>query len=404
MRKLEVRLSWGRSEVHVGTLAEEGRGIYFEYSDELLDHPLPISPFMLPPRPGLFEEKEGVYDGLFGVFNDSLPDGWGLLLMDREFRRRGLDPARITPLDRLAYLGTRAVGALIYHPPSEEEEEPASLDLGRVAEQAERVVRGSQEAVLPELLLAGGSPGGARPKVLVGFNEDTGEMISGTSALPQGFRHFMVKFGAEADGPEMGLVEAAYARMAAEAGITVPMTRIFETEKGRRYFGAERFDRVGDGRLHAHTLGGLLHASHRIPSVEYDAFLRVALELTKDYRQQLEAFRRMAFNVFAHVRDDHTKNFSFLMNPEGEWTLAPAYDLVFSHGIAGWHTMAVAGEALNPGRDELLKVGESCGVERKIALEILDQVREAVAGWDAYSKEVGLAGSVAKEIGGKLNS
>jgi serine/threonine-protein kinase HipA len=404
MRKLEVQLSWGRTEVHVGTLAEEGRRIYFEYSDEFLDHPLPISPFMLPVRPGLFQEKEGVYDGLFGVFNDSLPDGWGLLLMDREFRRRGLDTVSVTPLDRLAFVGTRAVGALTYRPAWEGEEGPTSIDLGRVAEQAERVVRGSQEAVLPELLLAGGSPGGARPKVLVGFNDATGEMISGTSSLPDGFRHFMVKFGAEADGPEMGMVEAAYARMAAEAGITVPRTRLFETLEGRRYFGAERFDRVGVGRLHAHTLGGLLHASHRIPSVEYDAFLRVTLELTRDYRQQLEAFRRMAFNVFAHVRDDHTKNFSFLLNPEGEWRLAPAYDLVFSHGIAGWHTMAVAGESLNPGQEELLKVGESCGVKRKAALEILDQVREAVAGWKECSKEVGLAGSVAEEIGEKLSS
>jgi serine/threonine-protein kinase HipA len=404
MRKLEVHLSWGRTESHVGTLAEENRRIFFEYSDAFLDNPLPISPFFLPVRPGLFQEKEGVYDGLLGVFNDSLPDGWGLLLMDREFRRRGLDAASVTPLDRLAFVGTRAVGALTYRPPWEEEEEPSPMDLGRIADQAERVLRGSQEEILPELLLAGGSPGGARPKVLVGFHEETGEMISGTSSLPPGFRHFMVKFGTEEDGPEMGAVEAAYARMAAAAGISVPRTRLFDVPEGRRYFGAERFDREGDARLHAHTLGGLLHASHRIPSVEYDAFLRATLELTKDYRQLLEAYRRMTFNVFAHIRDDHTKNFSFLMDSHGEWTLAPAYDLVFSHGIAGWHTMAVAGEALNPGREELLNVGESCGVERKAALNIQDQVREAVAGWNGFSEEMEVAEPVAEEIERKLSS
>lgn len=200
------------------------------------------------------------------------------------------DPLRLTPLDRLAYVGSRAVGALAYHPPSDEGEGVVPLELGEVAEQAERIVRGSQEEVLPALFLAGGSPGGARPKVLV----------------------------------------------------------------------------------------GLLHASHRIPSVEYDAFLRVTLELTKDHRQLLEAFRRMAFNVLAHVRDDHTKNFSFLMDRKGQWTLAPAYDLVFSHGISGWHTMAVAGEALNPGVEEILEVGASCGVEGRTAREIVDQVREGV--------------------------
>ena len=415
MRKVEVRLDWGTHRVHVGTLAEEGRRIYFEYEDEFLDDPLPVSPFMLPPRPGLFEEKDGVFGGLFGVFNDSLPDGWGLLLIDREFRRRGLDPATITPLDRLA--GTRAIGALTYHPPTPEESEaegrlvspqgeaePLALELGRVASQAERIIRGSPEEVLPELLLAGGSPGGARPKVLVGFNEKSGALISGTSSLPDGYRHFIVKFGAEEDGPEIGMVEAAYARMAAEAGITMPRTRLFETGEGRRYFGAERFDRDGGRRLHAHTLGGLLHASHRIPSVEYDALLRVTLELTKDHRQLLEAFRRMAFNVFAHNRDDHTKNFSFIMTPDGEWTLAPAYDLVFSHGIAGWHTLAVAGEALNPGDAELLKVGDSCGVERNSALEILDQVSEAVTRWREFAEEMGVPVPVSREIWEKLRA
>jgi serine/threonine-protein kinase HipA len=403
MQRVEVRLDWGREEVQVGTLAQEDRRIYFEYSHDFLRNPLPISPFHLPPRPGLFQEREGIFHGLFGLFNDSLPDGWGLLLMDREFRKRGLDPYALTPLDRLAYLGTRGMGALTYHPPSPLGEELLTVELETLVGQADRIVRGSPEDVLPGLRLAGGSPGGARPKVLVGFNEATGEMVSGTASLPGGFQHYLVKFWAQEDDEEMGVVEAAYARMAGSAGITLPGTRLFETEDGKRYFGAERFDRRGGRRVHAHTLGGLLHASHRIPSVEYDAYLKVTLELTKDHRQLREAFRRMVFNVMAHVRDDHAKNFSFLMNPQGEWSLAPAYDLVFSHGISGWHTMAVAGEALDPGKEELLSVGESCGVERKVALEIMDQVLAAVVRWSDYAVELGVSEEKADEIGEKIH-
>lgn len=399
MRRLEVRLDWGGEEVRVGTLAERDRRIYFEYDKDLLEGHLLLSPFRLPPRPGLFEEREGVFGGLFGVFNDSLPDGWGLLLMDREFRKRGIEPAQVSPLDRLAYIGTRAVGALTYHPPARVEEEPLGVDLAVVARQAQRLVEGSAEEVLPELLIAGGSPGGARPKVLVGFHEKSGHMISGTSDLPEDYLHYIVKFGSKEDGPEIGALEMAYARMAGEAGITMPRTRLFETRDGGRYFAAERFDRQGNARFHMHTLGGLLHASHRWPSLEYDALLKVTLALTKDLRQVEEAFRRMAFNVFAHNRDDHVKNFSFIMYPDGRWDLSPAYDVIYSQGLNGWHTMAVAGEAESPTEADMLKVAEGCGMEERSAKDILGQVRAAVARWETFAEQAAVSRHRTREIG-----
>ena len=399
MRRLEVRLDWGGEEVRVGTLAERDRRIYFEYDKDLLEGHLLLSPFRLPPRPGLFEEREGVFGGLFGVFNDSLPDGWGLLLMDREFRKRGIEPAQVSPLDRLAYIGTRAVGALTYHPPARVEEEPLGVDLAVVARQAQRIVDGSAEEVLPELLMAGGSPGGARPKVLVGFHEKSGHMISGTSDLPEGYLHYIVKFGSKEDGPEIGALEMAYARMAGEAGVTMSRTRLFETRDGGRYFAAERFDRQGNARFHAHTLGGLLNASHRWPSLEYDALLKATLALTKDLRQVEEAFRRMAFNVFAHNRDDHVKNFSFIMYPDGRWDLSPAYDVIYSQGLNGWHTMAVAGEAESPTEADMLMVAEGCGMEERSAKDILGQVRAAVARWETFAEQAAVSRQRTREIG-----
>ena len=398
MRRLEVRLDWGDAERGVGTLAEEGRSVFFEYAAAFLADPLPLSPFKLPARPGLFEHAERDFAALFGVFNDSLPDGWGLLLMDRELRKQGLAPAQVSPLDRLAYIGTRAMGALTYHPATGGAAgEGLRVDLDALALQAQRILEGSAEEVLPSLRVAGGSPGGARPKVLVGVRDD-GAMVSGAAELAPGYRHYLVKFGGKEDGPEIGAVEAAYARMAGAAGIAMPHTRLFETREGR-YFGAERFDRVGNQRLHAHTLSGLLHASHRLPSLDYEGFLRATLALARDHRQVEEAFRRMAFNVLAHNRDDHVKNFSFLMDRGGEWRLAPAYDLVFSYGPGGEHTMSVAGEARRPTEADMLRVAETCGVEAKRARAIIEQVAAAVADWPKLARATGVPAARIREIG-----
>jgi len=398
MRRLEVRLDWGDEQVLIGILAEQERVLYFEYDSAFIAKPLPISPFKLPVRPGVFEHREREFGDVFGVFNDSLPDGWGLLLMDREFRKRGHDPAALSVLDRLAYIGTRGMGALTYHPPAATDDEGELLiDLDELARQAERVLEGSAEEILPALRIAGGSPGGARPKVLVGVGED-GHMISGASDLPEGYRHFIIKFPAGEDVRDIGAVEAAYALMAREAGIEVPTTRLFETKDGGRYFGAERFDRQGILRLHMHTLSGLFHASHRIPSMEYEGLLKATMALTKDYRQVEEAFRRMAFNVLAHNRDDHVKNFSYLMDRSGEWRFAPAYDIVFSQGPRGEHTMAVAGEAARPTERDMLRVAEDCDVDLRRAREILREVREAVNRWPRFALDTGVSGETESRI------
>jgi serine/threonine-protein kinase HipA len=398
MRTLEVRLDWGGEQVVVGTLAEQDRRIYFEYDAAFLDAPVPISPFKLSARPGLFEHGERDFAQVFGVFNDSLPDGWGLLLMDREFRKRGLEPARASVLDRLAYIGTRGMGALTYHPPvAAAAEERLPIDLDALARQAERVLEGSAEEVLPALRIAGGSPGGARPKVLVGVRPD-GRMVSGTSELPEGYAHFLIKFPAKEDAPDIGAVEAAYALMARAAGVDVPPARLFETPDGGRYFGAERFDRKGNRRLHMHSLGGLVHASHRLPSVEYDGFLKATLLLTKDQRQVDEAFRRMAFNVLSHNRDDHVKNFSYLMDRSGVWTLAPAYDLVFSEGPRGQHTMAVAGEAERPTERDMLRVAADCDVDPRRAADIIRQVRDAIGEWPRFARVAGVPAAAVRRI------
>lgn len=194
-------------------------------------------------------------------------------------------------------------------------------------------------------------------------------------------------------------MELAYAAMAREAGVNVPAARLFETRDGGRYFGAERFDRAGNERIHMHTLSGLLHASHRVPSMDYEGFLRATTVLTQHTRETEEAFRRMVFNVLAHNRDDHVKNVSYLMTRDGQWRLAPAYDLVFSDGPRGEHTMAVAGEARHPSPRDMLRVAQAAAVDGARARQIIDQVREAVSQWPRFARETGVPGDRIQEIG-----
>jgi serine/threonine-protein kinase HipA len=399
MRKLEVRLQLGEDALTVGTLAERDRRILFEYDQGFLRSGLQLSPIHLPLRAGIHEGPPEPFAGLAGVFSDSLPDGWGLLLMDRAFRQRGVSREAITPLDRLAFLGTRAMGALSYHPPADPEEGfGAAVELDAMAEQAGRLLAGSAEEVLPELLRAGGSPGGARPKVVVGFREGDGSMISGAGPLPPGFRALLVKFGARSDAADAGVVELAYSRMAAAAGIRVPPARIFSTPGGGRYFAAERFDRPGGGRRHVHTLAGLLHADFRLPSLDYEAYLRATLHLTRDVAAVAEAFRRMVFNVLACNRDDHARNFAFLMEPEGTWRHTPAYDLTFSSGPGGEHTMSVAGEGRAPGRRHFAELAAKMSIEARVRDRIIEQVDAAVAGWPGFAAETGVAEALIGEV------
>lgn len=384
-------------ELVVGQLAQHEGRTFFEYSPELLEAKLELSPLRLPTRAGLVEHRDHEFGDLPGAFADSLPDGWGLLPMDRHLRRQGKNPATFTALDRLSYLGRRTMGALTYHPPAHPDQDPLVLDLARLAEAARKVLSGHRAAVLPELLRAGGSPGGARPKVLVGVNGE--HMLSGDDDLPEGFEHWLVKFNAKEDGNDGGRVELAYAHMAAEAGITMPPVRLFETDKKGAYFGVRRFDRLpGNRRVHVHTLGGVLQANFRVPSCDYDHLFRVARRLTHDHRAVLECFRRMVFNVVAHNRDDHVKNFAFLLDDRGTWSLSPAYDLTLSDGPGGQHQMSVDGEREAPTRERCLALGERHGIGRKEAKAILEQVNEAVASWRTIARAVGCRAARIRDV------
>jgi serine/threonine-protein kinase HipA len=404
MKRLEVRLTRepGQERV-VGQLAETGsrragERVVFEYDPGFLLDPLWLSPFKLPPQPGLIEHRDYAFGPIFGLFDDSLPDGWGLLLMDRFFQQRGSALAEVSVLDRLAYLGTRTMGALTYHPPADPGDHQAQiLDLHEMARASQQVLEGTAGEVLPQLLRAGGSPGGARPKVLVGVRGDA--ILSGEDDLPPGYTHWIVKLQARQDASDVGTGELAYSLMARDAGIVMPPARLFKTPQGERFFGVERFDRQGNRRYHVHTFGNLIHANFRIPSCDYRQFLEVTRILTRNHQDVLEGYRRMVFNVLTHNRDDHVKNFAFRLADEGNWELAPAYDLVFSPGPGGEHTMTIAGEGRAPARSHLLQLAGPAGLSSSEAESILDEVAAAAARWRAHARQAGVGTKTAKVIG-----
>jgi serine/threonine-protein kinase HipA len=373
--------------VKVGRLALQRRQVLFEYDAAFLGSGLELSPFHLRLATGVVVGPPAVFDGLMGVFEDSLPDGWGRLLIDRRAAELGMSGAQLTPLDRLTVVGSRSMGALIYEP-ERALDDPTIVKLAELASEADLVMREAHGADLERLIAVGGSPKGARPKVLIQIAPG-GEIQFGAKAIAPNHTAWLVKFPSATDDRHSAALEHAYFLMAKAAGIEVPRTRILgKTTRRPGYFAIERFDRQGATRVHMHTLGGLLQLPHGYAALDYGDLLRVTRELTRNEAAVTEMFRRACFNVFAHNRDDHSRNFAFLMDDHGAWRPSPAYDLTFAPGPGGEHTMLIAGEGKRPGREHLLAVANQVDLRR--AATVIDEVRAAVDRFKRFADTAGV--------------
>jgi serine/threonine-protein kinase HipA len=397
---LTVYLDARNQRRKVGRLAFKDRQLLFEYDASFIASGIELSPIKLPLRPGISVADTTIFDGLFGVFNDSLPDGWGRLLLDRTVEKYGIHRGQLNPLDRLAYVGRHGMGALSYEPElGLENTDDVPLALDRIAEESAAVLAGENEEVFEELLRLNGSSSGARPKIVAQVSPDKKRIIHGQQQLQSGFAHWMIKFPSSQDARDMGAIEYAYSLMAKDAGVEMPETHLFRTKRNK-YFGTKRFDRDGDARIHMHSLGGLIHADHRSPSLDYDTVLRVTLALTRNIQDAEKSYALACFNVLAHNRDDHVKNFSFLLNARNEWIFAPAYDLVFSYGPGGEQSMLVMGEGRNPGTAQLQALGKRHGI--KNTPEILAKVERAVANWPRYAELAEVSRKSTKDVAAKM--
>ena len=353
----------------VGTLAMTAdHKAAFQYSEEWIENGFPISPFSLPLKKQVFVPTKDYFDGLFGVFADSLPDNWGRLLLDRLLRAHKQNPDKLTVLDRLAIVGKSGMGALTYYPEKKIDEQYGDVDLDELAEQCRKILNTEYSDRLDELYRLGGTSGGARPKIMTTVNGE----------------EWIIKFPAHVDGENAGKMEYDYSCCAKKCGIIMSETRLFPSENCEGYFGIKRFDRISDKngtkRIHMLTAAALLELNFEQPSLDYHSLMKLTKILTRDNEKDMRAmFRRMCFNVFAHNRDDHSKNFTYLYNDEKDrWSLSPAYDLTYSNTYYGEHTTTVDGNGRNPGRKELLTVGIAAGMKKEVCIESMDMVEKCV--------------------------
>ncbi|AYD47316.1 type II toxin-antitoxin system HipA family toxin [Arachidicoccus soli] len=402
--EVKVGLNFGNGIQPVGRLAIRNHIIYFEYYNDFVQKAIEISPIRLPLKRGLIELPSRPFEGLAGVFSDSLPDGWGRLLFDRMIRAQGVLPSTISPLDRLTHVGLHGMGALVYEPDYSSSDNGGLIDLELLAKQTEEVLEGSSEEVIKELLALNGSSAGARPKALIGVDSSREKISYGVQDLNEEFEPWIVKFANSQDGADVGAIEYVYALMAIEAGVSIPKVFLFPAKKGGGYFAVKRFDRDGNKRLHMHTASGLLHSDFRAPSLDYEDLLTLTGALTKDIREVEKMYRLAVFNVLAHNKDDHAKNFSFLMNETGEWKLSPAYDLTFSNGPGGEQSTMVAGEGRNPTIAHLIKLGIEAKLSKGLIQSIIDQTKQALSLWENFARKYNVQNDNIKLIGDKLKN
>ncbi|MBJ7309458.1 type II toxin-antitoxin system HipA family toxin [Rugamonas sp. CCM 8940] len=387
MKKLNINFcGWGQNW-HLGTLAHEGRALLFEYSDEALQRGVELSPIYLKLRKVAYSNFPSTQENLPGLIADSLPDGWGRLLMDRYFQKNARDLASISPLDRLAFINDRAMGALVFTPPDELSHDPEYQELRVLAEGAQAVLAGQDTATLQQLALTGGSPHGARPKVLVQYNTATAQ-VSTERAAPGAA--WLVKFQAQAEAKEVCAIEKLYATMAEKCDLDMPATKYFDLTPKLAGFGIERFDRKRGMRVPTLSLAALLDDNFRLPTRDYEVFLKATRTLTKDERQVKKAFERCVFNVVFNNRDDHTKNFAYVMNESMQWELAPCYDLTYNVGVGGEHQMTISGEGRNPGLKHLLALATAVDLSEAWARQTIERITTVAGTLATHAKGVGI--------------
>lgn len=399
----EVRL-WSET---VGAVAEldDGR-IVFEYAESFRRFGLEISPVHLPlaiggPRGFPELQKKPAFDGLPGVLADASPDSFGNRVIRAYYQSRGDERRALSPVQRLLYVGERAIGALTFHPAQslprrKGEREP--LEVAALVADARRILEGKAEVTIPEIYRIGASAGGMRPKALVLHDPKTNHIRSGNApALPHEVPAIL-KFDGVGDGASRdslgepqpyNRIEAAYASMAKDCGVDAAEVTLLEDD-GHAHLLVRRFDREGERhqeRIHQHTLGGLLHVDYNEPGASsYEEYFRAILRLGMPYAALEQGFRRMVFNLFAVNQDDHVKNLSFQMDRTGKWRLAPAYDLTFAkgRGFTARHQMRVADRTEGFTRADLLAVATSFDVDRPE--KILDRTREVVRDFPRYAE------------------
>lgn len=401
----------------VARVAQRGTETLVEYTDDHLARDADLAPVRQPPSDRSRRFPGRRVDHLPGLLADSLPDAWGRSVLRRDMRAHGIEDP--TPLQMLTWLGRRTMGALTYRPATGPATPDAALvDLDRVQAEMLRYLEGGvpRDVEADQLTKAAGSgAGGARPKITAAYTTE-GELVVDTGTVPAGAAPWLVKFHGTHDTEYLSAVEATYLQMAADAGITTCNHRLLLGSSGTQYLAVERFDRraVPSGnprRLHMATAAGLLEAyPEHGQFVGYDHIIRLVRLVTGDTRDVAELVRRAVFNVVAHNRDDHARNFAFLWTRTQGWRLAPAYDLTHSMGPRpehladepGEHYLDIGGKGKRISRDDLHGLARPADVTTAEIDEMVDATLEAVAAWPVLASENGVSDELVELVGTRI--
>lgn len=399
----------------VGAVMEYENGrIGFSYNSEYIrSGGLAISPKFMPLESRTFEfpdlQRQEAFMGLPGVLADSLPDTFGNLIIKKYFEERGELDKSMSPVQRLLYVGNRAMGALEYTPHLQRKspEEEQALEIKTLVESARRLIEGEAGEAIHEIMRVGGSAGGARPKALILWDRIKNKVRSGFANYRTGEEHWMIKFDGVSSASErdnktkpFNRIEYTYALLAKQLGID--MEEVSYLEEGEMFhFMTRRFDRKEKSKHHMHSLAGMTHVDYNLPGAySYEAWFRLIQELHFGYPALEQAYRRMIFNVVGRNQDDHVKNISFLMKDKSSgWELAPAFDLTYSAG-AGYtrqHQMTVASRSDEFTREELINVGKKFGIHNPGM--VIDETIEAFSKWPALGQQWGVQADDRMRVG-----
>lgn len=384
--EVKVYLKNDEQAQFVGVITLDENGLSFTYDKLFIASEVELSPFKLPLRKKTFIFKDWPFGDIFGLFNDVLPDGWGRRLLDRKLIDSDIAPSELTVLDRLSFIDNNALGALVYEPQIlqnktevlNEKSLDDIFDIVHVIETDQPV----SEYDFDNIFSRGGSSVGARPKIHCEWNNEA----------------WIVKFRSSEDAIDSGNIEYAYNLMAKKAGLVIPNIKLFKSKKCPGYFAVQRFDRVCGKRLHMQSISGLMHANFRMPSLDYYDIMRLTALLTKNIKMCEQQFRAATFNILSHNRDDHVKNFSFLMKDSNYWEVSPSYDLTYSSGPGGEHCTGVNKRGKNHTKKDFIDLAKVVDIAPKKATAIIEEVLEAVLKWPQYAKEAGVSSSSQKKI------
>ena len=417
VRKIEVhRVFTSGSRIHVGTLAQNRDGVYFQYSSEYLNEGSSLSPYVLNFDTSLQKGPLEPHDGLHGIFADSLPDSWGRLLVDRYLRQQGINPGEITAMDRLALVDRQSMGALTYESDVHFDVElPVYSAITKLGSQAQALIQRNSDEGLTQLIYSG-SAAGSRPKAQLYMRSDDDETCSLEPG--PGLKPYLIKFTSSTFplGHEEGVCEAVYMTLAEEAGIDVAPWRLVESQdlnQPMRWLAMERFDRVErsngrtekEGRIHMHTVCGLTGADFRSPSLDYEDLIKLGSQLCRSPAAGQEVFRRAVFNLFSVNQDDHSRNWAYLQNDDGNWKLSPFYDVTYSPSPYREHATAFGGYGKSPPLDTFQRLANLANYASwRDAKMVIEEVIEAVQKFKQIAREFDVRGETRRLIMNRIET